>query len=147
MVNPTTGLYRPLMRDPKSGELVADHLRSKWVKRFMFAECIVSCVQTGKLMSSAEKQELVEREAAYHLDVFMCELNDENLDEECVFNADEMHFLVNLYNGRTPAMKGDSEVKYCNFFSGNTRMTLMVMVGGGSKPQFEVTFIILQNDG
>lgn len=66
MVNSTNGPYGPSMRDPKYGWLVTDHLNSKWVEQFLYAECIVACVQTDKLMPSAEKQESVEKEAAYH---------------------------------------------------------------------------------
>lgn len=43
-------------------------------------------------------------------------------------------------------MKGDTEVKYINVFSGYMGMTMMVMLGGGSKPRFEVPLIIFHND-
>ena len=43
-------------------------------------------------------------------------------------------------------MKGDTEVKYSDVVSGDMGMTMMVMLGCGSKPRFEIPMIIFQND-
>lgn len=76
----------------------------------------------------------------------MREFNDKPLDEDFVFNASEMHLLVTPDDGRTIAMEGDLEVRYSDVVSGNMGMTMMVMLGDGSKPPFKVSLIILQND-
>lgn len=141
----TCGAYGSTMRDPKSGKLVIDHINSKWIERFMFAKCIVCRVQTGKLSPSAEKIELIEREVAFHLGELYRGFSQKVLDEDCLFNADETHFSVNLDDGHTLAMKGDKNVKYSDVVSGDMGMTMMVMLGGGSKPRFEIPMIIFQN--
>ena len=140
------GPYGPTMREPKSGKLVSEHLDGKWVERFMVAKGIVCRVQTGKLSPSAHKTELIEREVAFHLGFLMRGFSEKTLDEDCVFNADETHFSVNLDDGHTLAMKGDTEVKYSDVVNGDMGMTMMVMLGGGSKPRFEIPLIIFQND-
>eukprot|EP00171_Calliarthron_tuberculosum_P021419 IDg21419t1 len=77
----------------------------------MEATGIASRAKTGKLMPCPEKKEFVEREVAYHLG-FLYESGA--LDEDCVFNADETHFVVDLNDGRTLAMKGDTNVKFAD---------------------------------
>lgn len=44
-----------------------EQIDAKLTERFMFAEGIIAHVQKGKLLSSAVKQKLVERETAIHL--------------------------------------------------------------------------------
>lgn len=146
VVDSTTGAYGPNIRDPRSGKLLTDHINSKWVERFMFSKGIVCRVQTGKLSTSAEKKELIEREVAFHLGGLKRGFDDKSLDEECIFNADETHFCINLDDGHTLAMKGDKEVKYSDVVSGDMGMTMMVTLGGGSKPRFEIPMMIFQND-
>lgn len=63
------------------------------------------------------------------------------MGEDCAFNDDETHFSVNDDNGHTLAMKGDTEVKYSDVVSEAMGMTIMVMLGGGSKPRFEMPLI------
>lgn len=46
-----------------------EHLNSKWVEKFMSATSIESHLQTGKLLLSAIKQELMECEVAFELSV------------------------------------------------------------------------------
>lgn len=126
------GLYGPKIRDSRSGKLLADNINSKWVERYMVATCIVRRFQTGKLSPSAEKVAFIEREVAYRLGVLMRGFFESSLDEECVFNADETHFYVNLDDGHTLAMKGDTAIKYSDVVSGDMGMKMMVMLGGAS---------------
>lgn len=112
----------------------------------MIAKSIVPRLQTGKLMPSAVKQELIDREVAFHLGFLMRGFKDKTFDEDCVFNADETHFCVNLDDGRTLAMKGDTGVKYSDVVSGDVGMTMMFMLGGGTKPRFEIPMVIFQNN-
>lgn len=109
--NSKTGPYRQFMRDPKSGELLADYPNSKWVERFTFAKCIVSSVQIGKLMPSAEKQELVKREIVYPLGVLMREFSIKLWTNTVSFTLMKRTCWFIFNEGRTLAMKGDSEVK------------------------------------
>ena len=107
----------------------------------MVAKGIVCRVQTGKLSPSAHKTELIEREVAFHLGFLMRGFSEKTLDEDCVFNADETHFSVNLDDGHTLAMKGDTEVKYSDVVNGDMGVTMMVMLGRGSKPRFEICLL------
>lgn len=138
--------YGPTHTDPRSGKLILDHLDKKWVERFMHANRIVSRVQTGKLSPCSQKIEMVEREVAYHLGCLKRDLESGRLDENFMFNADETHFVVDLNDGRTLAMKGDTNVKFADVVSGDVGMTMMVMLGGGCHAYLGVAFMIFQND-
>lgn len=63
-----------------------------------------------------------------------------------MLNPDETHFCVNLDDGRTLAVKGETGVKYSDVMSGAIGMTLMIMLGGGMKPCFEIPMVTLQHD-
>lgn len=142
----TSDAFGPTHTDPNSGKPIMEHLDKKWVERFMNANQIVSRVQTGKLRPSDKKIELIEREVAHHLGSMMREFQSGELDECVVFNADETHFVVDLNDGRTLAMKGDTDVKFADVVSGDVGMTMMVMLGGGSRSHLEVPFMIFQNE-
>lgn len=56
------------------------------------------------------------------------------------------NFSVILDDGRTLVMNGDTDAKYSDFASGDMGMTVMVVLNGGPKPQFEISMITLRND-
>lgn len=68
--------------------------------------------------------------------------SEKTFDEDCVFSADEAHFSVNLDDGHTLAANGDTDVKYSDVVNGDMGATMIVMLERGSKPLFEIPFII-----
>lgn len=92
----TSEVYRPINSDQESGKLVREHLNAKWIERFMCASSIVNLIETGKIISSATKQQLIEREVAFHLGTLQRGFFEGSLDELYVVNADETHFVVDL---------------------------------------------------
>lgn len=52
---------------------------------------------------------------------------------------------MDLNNGGTLSMKGDVDFKFSDVFNGDQGMTMMVMLGGGSKSSIGVPFMIFQN--
>lgn len=42
------------------------------------------------------------------------DIQSEVLKEEDIENADEMHFKITIYNGRTLGLRGDKHVKYAD---------------------------------
>lgn len=95
----------------------------------MCSRSIVSRRQTGKSLPSAEKQELIGREVVFHLGGLQLAFHEGRYDEDCIFNEDETHFVVDLTNGRTLAIKGDTNVNFCDVVSGDVGMNMMVMLG------------------
>ena len=79
---------------------------------------------------SPMKQEMVEHEVAYHFGDVSSEFQDGTLCEECVFNVDETHFVIDTNDEHTLAQEGKETVKFAQVVSGDERMTLMVMLGG-----------------
>lgn len=142
----TSDIYGPTHTDPRSGRTISDHIDKKWVERFMHSNRIVSRVQKGKLSLSDKKVEMVEREVSYHLGSLMRDFEAGVMDENFVYNADETHFVVDLNDGKTLAMKGDKDVSFADVVSGDVGMTMMVLLGGGCKAHLGAPFIIFQND-
>ena len=88
---------------------------------------------------------MVEGEVAYHLGKVSREFQDGTLCEDCVFNADETHFVIDTHDGHTLAMKGDETVKFAQVVSGDEGMKMMVMLGGCHRSHLEVPMIVFQN--
>lgn len=113
----------------------------------MFSKVIFCRVQTGKPSPSTAKIELMEREVAFLIGVLTQRFRDKILDEERVCNSDETPFSINLGEGHMLSMQGDTEVKYRNIFSGNVGMLIMVILGSGSQPRFEIPITIFKTKG
>lgn len=146
-------MAKRIVEDPsfrKSNEVTMNsplhsRITARWVQTFMERHNIVVRRQSGKLSVSPEKTEMIERSVAYHLGKLKKDFESGVLQEGCVFNADETHFRIDLQDGRTLAMRGDSEVKYCDVVSGNAGMTMMVMLGGCPDSQLCPPMIVFQN--
>lgn len=138
-------LFGSTAKDPKSGKLVSTHITTRWVQSFMQRNNIVARTQSGKLSVSPQKEELIEREVAFHLGQLSRDFSSGLLKEDNVFNADETHFKLDTNDGRTLAMRGDENIKFADIVSGNEGMTLMLTLGGGSKARMEVPMLIFKN--
>ena len=107
---------------------------------------IVSRCQTGKLQVSREKQLYIEKSVAFHLGQVCRDFAFGDLDEECVENMDETHFVINMDNGRTLGFKGDGDVKYADVVSGGEKMTMVVRISGGPRSIVETPMMIFCNN-
>lgn len=129
-----------------NSQTLGDCITDRWIRRFMEKNDIVGRAQTGKLMVSAERQEHIEKEIAYHLGVVAREFQSGLLDESMVENVDETHFVINMDNGKTLGFRGDSDVKYADVVSGGIGMTMVVRLTGGPQAIIETPMIIFQNE-
>ena len=68
---------------------------------------IVKRSQTGKLILSDAKMELVEREVAHHLGVLHRDFGDGKVQDGDIFNADETHFVINMHSNSMSCTEGD----------------------------------------
>jgi hypothetical protein len=66
--------------------------------------------------------------------------------EHLMENRDEIHFVVNLDNGKTLGFCGDTTVKYADVVSGGESMTLVVRILGGCRSTIKTPMIILTNE-
>ena len=72
---------------------------------------IVHRAQTGKLMVSATKQDLIEKTIAYHMGKLRHGFRSGDLNEDLLCNIDETHFVIHCANGRALDLCGDTELK------------------------------------
>lgn len=72
------------------------------------------------------------------------EFKSGQIDEYYVENADQTHFVVNMYNGRTLSFIGDSDIKNSDTVSGGENMTMMVRVTGGANAYFQLDVLIFK---
>ena len=129
----------------KSQTNIGSKITYGWVSLFMERFDIVIRKQAGKLMVSDEKQLSIEKNVAYHLGQIKRDFDNGILDENMVENSDETHFVVNMDNGRTLAMKGSDKVKYADVVGGGDGMTLMVRVTGGVDAKIYASLMIFSN--
>ena len=129
----------------KKGQKVIEKINYGWITAFMERYNIVQRQQTGKLMLSKEKQSAIEREVAYHLGCVKRQFDNGELDEDLIENMDETHFVINMDNGKTLAMKGAENVKYADVVSGGEGMTMIVRITGGVNAKVYPSMMIFKN--
>lgn len=131
--------------DERSGINIKLHIRPIWVTRFMATKNIVSRTQTGKLLMSPAKREVINRKISYHLGQLRRDFLAGHINECDIFNADETHVVIHLKSNKTLAVRGDTAVKYADVVSGDEGMTLLVTLRGGPNAGLEPSFIIFKN--
>jgi hypothetical protein len=89
----------------------------------------------------------MEREVARHMGVLKRAFESGVLDENCVENGDETHFVINLEYGRTLGAIGETEIRYADVVSGGVGMTMFVRVSGGARAQLQPCFMVFQASG
>ena len=142
----TGDILSPTSTDPRSGRLIRTHINTRWIESFMQKNNIVCRMQVGKLSVSAAKQQLIDREVAFHLGGLCRDFNSGVLHEEDVYNADETHFKIDTNDGRTLAMRGDEEVRFADVVSGDDGMTMMLLLGGCPQAEMGLPLIVFKND-
>lgn len=115
------------------------------MQHFLASNRIVLRAQTGKLMVSPAKQEWIEKSVAFHMGVLKRGFECGELNEDCVENADETHFVFNMDNGRTLGFIGDNDIKYADVVSGGEPITMMVRISGGRRAAIHPPMIIFKN--
>jgi hypothetical protein len=60
-------------------------------------------------------------------------------------NVDEIHFLINIDNGKALGFRGDLVVKYSDVVLGGEAMTMVVRVTGGVRGKIMAPMIIFTN--
>src|SRR4051812_21339881 len=96
-------------------------------------------------MVSAAKTKFIECCIAYHLGQMKKQFENGELEEDTIENMDEMHFIINMDNGRTLGFKGDSEIKYTDVVSGGTGMTMVLHIIGSKDATIAPLFMIFKN--
>ncbi|KAL2643484.1 hypothetical protein R1flu_011071 [Riccia fluitans] len=89
--------------------------------------------------------EFIERGVAYHMGELQRGFSSGVLDENLIENMDNMHFMINMDNGKTLGFRGNEEVKYADVISGGVGMTMVVKITGGPNAKIGVPFMIFKN--
>lgn len=127
------------------GMSIRDKITLRWVQRFMLNNCIVCSVLCGKHKLSDAKILLIEKEVAYHLGQLKKGFERGELEEDCIENEDETHFVLNMDNGRTLGLKEEESVKYSDFVSDGDPITMMVRFTGGKNASIQPCMLIFKN--
>lgn len=67
---------------------------------------------------------------SFLLGVLSREFENRTFQEHTIENADEIHFVLNMYNGKTLGFIEGKRVKYAYVVSGGVSMTMMVRISG-----------------
>lgn len=102
--------------------------------------------KTRKLDITLEKQANNEKSISYYLRSLKRAFESGEFQEDFVENADETHFVFNIYNGRTDGLKGDEHVKYADVVSQEERMTMMVRGIGGRHASVQPLRLVFKNE-
>eukprot|EP00171_Calliarthron_tuberculosum_P022294 IDg22294t1 len=102
----------------EKGVPIREKVTHRGIQAFMNRHDLVMRKQTGKLAVSPEKQLLIEKSVAFHLGALKRGFDSCELNKYFIENADEIHFIFNLDNGRTIGLKCDNHVRYADVVSG-----------------------------
>jgi hypothetical protein len=138
-------IFTEQSRDPKDNRLLTEKIYYNWIQQFMDVHNIVLLSQRGRLICSVEKELQIEMGTAYHLGVLQRGFQSGEFDENVMEKLDETHFVVNLDNGHTLGVRGDTSVTYAEVVSGGDSMTMVVRISGGRRSMIEAPMLIFTN--
>lgn len=101
----------------------------------------------GSYWYQRKKQEFVEKSVSLHLVKLKGGFENGVLDEECIENVDETHFVFNMDNAKTLGFKGEDDVRYADFIPSGALMTMMVLLTGGKNTAIQTPMIVFTNKG
>ena len=106
---------------------------------------IVLLLQTSRLTCSLDKEIQIERNIVYHLGVLKRRFDNGLFDENLMVNIDETHFVVNMDNGRTLGIWGDTSTKYVEVIFGVDSMIMIVQISKGCRSMIKAPMLIFTN--
>lgn len=143
--NSSNGVYGKGLIDTRSGKTQRDLIETRCIQSFCDLFRIVIRSQTGKLKMSQEKTAELEKDVARDLCRLKRGFESGELDQECIKNADETHFVFNMDDGRTLGFTKDQEVRYTDITSGTEVMTMRVRISVGVNGPIEPPIMIFKN--
>lgn len=129
----------------RSGKPQRDLMESRWVQTLCARFRIVSRSQTGKNKMRPGKNIELEKDVARHLGRLKKYFESGELEEQCISNADETHFVFNMDDGRTLGLPNDQDVRYADVTSDTEGMKMLVRISGGINARIEPPFMIFKN--
>ena len=106
--------FGPEELDPTSHWPKASHITAKWIDKFLYPFNTVIRKQSGCLQRSTVQTTYIEKQVSYHLGRLKALFTDGILDENCVENVDETHFVFNMDNHHTLGERGVDSVNYAD---------------------------------
>jgi hypothetical protein len=97
-------------------------------------------------MCSPAKQELIERKAAFYMDILNRVFISREFNEDLMENMDETHFLINMDNKKTFAFREDKVIKYSNVISSGEWISMCFKISSGVSSKIQVPFFIFKNN-
>lgn len=116
-----------------------------WVPRRIYCNNIVLKTQTGKLMMSAAKSEIIPCKEQYHLGQLRCHFRPEWIQDYEILYVDMVHDVIHLQYKRTLAFHCHAEIKYADDISGDVGMVLLVTLSGLFNAYLGPSFKVSEN--
>lgn len=94
---------------------------------------------------SLAKEEFIDREVAYYLGELHRQFQSGTLNEDCVQNADETHFILNTDFGKASGFKRSEGVKWSDVTYGGDGTKMAVRLSGSRDAHIEPAVMIFKN--
>jgi hypothetical protein len=138
-------IYYAQSWDPKDDKLLTQKIIHCWMQQFMMVHNIVLLSQRGNLSCSPQKERQIEMNMAYYLDILQRGFQSGIFNENLMENLDEIHFIVNMDNGRTLGFRGNTVVKYADVVAGGDAMIMVIRISGGHRSMVKAPMLIFTN--
>ena len=94
---------------------------------------------------SPEKTREIRAAVAKHLGELKRGFESGDLNEYCIEDIDETHFVINFDTGRTLGFVAETPIKYAEVVSGGEGMTMVVRLSGGPSARVRPPMMIFTN--
>ena len=124
---------------------ISDQIDSNFIERLCELSNLVRRFNSGNKKRSEAFTERTEKNIAFFLGNISREFQSGALDENCVENVDEGHFLYDLDDRYCSAKRGSRDINYLGMVSGSEGVTVVLRVTGGSNSKLASPFFIFRN--
>ena len=94
---------------------------------------------------SPEKTREIRAAVAKHLGKLIRGFDSGDLNEGCIENIDDTHFVIDLETGRTLGFVGETSIKYAEVVSGGEGMKMVVRLSEGLSARVRPLMMIFTN--
>lgn len=144
-IQDNNGPFGVSSKDPTSDRLISSHITPHWVRSFFRRFEIVHRVHRGKKLISGPALVLYEKNVSAFLGSLKQRFETGELNENDVANMDESHFIFDMDDRRTLAVRGSTSVNYVDVVSGTEGMSMVLLLSGGPNAKLYAPFMIFKN--
>lgn len=124
------GAYSYNIVDPATGVQLHGNIDQQWIQGFTDRSKIVCRSITGSRSEALIKLEDIEKHVGAHTGKSFGKLYLRLWDEDDFGNAEDTHFVINVYNGKNIGVCADKQLNYGDVVSDGESFTMMVCLSG-----------------